>query len=185
MGCTLVIVLSRLKSWTKLKKPFFCKFSSGIWLIHERQSLLGYLTQPSMNTNDHKMIGLQFTSLATKQKARADMKIRQPASQQNAPTPLCGVRRWRFSPSRFGTKPNSFHLPGNCRGRDMCKIRGGRKKRGLQNERYQWKGFFSPKKPMTHPIMRPDSLQLGYIQSLATSFVTVVTMNWGYGTLLK
>lgn len=75
-----------------------------------------------MNTNDRKMIEQQFTFLATKQKGRADMKIRQLASQQNAPTLLCGVRRQHF-PRGSGRKPTGFYLPGKRRSADKCKMR--------------------------------------------------------------
>lgn len=45
--------------------------------------------------------------------------------------------------------------------------------------------FFSPKKAMSHPIVRTDSLQPGYISSPRTSSVTVVTGHTGYDTQEK
>lgn len=67
-----------------------------------------------MNTNEHKMIGLQFTSLATKQ-GSVDMKIRRLASQQNAPTSLCGVRRQHILPGSGEKNQMAFIYLGNAK----------------------------------------------------------------------
>lgn len=45
--------------------------------------------------------------------------------------------------------------------------------------------FFSPKKAMSHPIVRTDSLQPGCIRSPGTPSVTVVTGHTGYDMLEK
>lgn len=63
-----------------------------------------------MNTNDHKMLEQPFTTLATKQKGRVDIKPRQLASQQNALTPLCGVRQQHFPRGILYIFSLSFYL---------------------------------------------------------------------------
>ena len=72
-----------------------------------------------MNTNELKMIGLQFTSLATKQ-GRVDMKIRRRASQQNDASLWCQATT--LSPGVWEGNQIAFYLPGKRRGADECKM---------------------------------------------------------------